>query len=166
MAILRAASFTAAIASLLAISALPAQVAAQPHASPSPSHDRHDRNRDGIGAGEIIAGAVILGGLAAILSSGNDRDRYDDEDWRHHGGSRRAVEQCISAVQARGGYNRQFRVTQVQQVERLRRGYRVRGDVRVRYQDGYRSGGRRRDDGTFACTTRQGRVDKLKIRGI
>jgi hypothetical protein len=40
-------------------------------ATPAPARDR---DRDGIGAGEIIAGAVVLGGLAAILSS-SDNDR-------------------------------------------------------------------------------------------
>ena len=39
-------------------------------------YDRYDRNRDGISAGEVIAGAVILGGIAAVIaSSGNDRNR-------------------------------------------------------------------------------------------
>jgi hypothetical protein len=38
------------------------------------------RDNDGISAGEVIAGAVILGGIAAVIaSSDNDRDRgYDD----------------------------------------------------------------------------------------
>ena len=51
---------------------------------PAQARDRHDRNRDrdSISAGEIIAGAVVLGGLAAVLSSGNngrnDRRGYDD----------------------------------------------------------------------------------------
>ncbi len=39
-------------------------------ATPALARDRYDhRDRDGIGAGEIIAGAVVLGGLAAILSA-------------------------------------------------------------------------------------------------
>src|SRR3546814_2720733 len=82
-------------------------------AAPAAARDRYDR--DGISAGEIIAGAVVLGGLAAILSSGyNDRyDRYDDrylgryDDPRYrycyhytrYGNSRSAVRQCVSAVE-------------------------------------------------------------------
>ena len=73
-------------------------------ASASPAmaddHRYRDRDRDGISAGEVIAGAVILGGLAAILASGNN-DRYDRDDRRNYGGdyrggytnSRTAVEQ-------------------------------------------------------------------------
>ena len=51
-------------------------------AAPAAARDRYDR--DGISAGEIIAGAVVLGGLAAILSSG-DNDRYDRYDDRYRG---------------------------------------------------------------------------------
>ena len=51
-------------------------------AAPAAARDRHDR--DGISAGEVIAGAVVLGGLAAILSSGNN-DRYDRYDNRYRG---------------------------------------------------------------------------------
>ena len=46
-----------------------------------------DRNNDGIGAGEIIAGALVIGGIAAIASAAsNDRgydrgyDRYGYDD--------------------------------------------------------------------------------------
>ncbi|WP_422060024.1 hypothetical protein [Sphingopyxis sp.] len=47
-------------------------------ATPAIARDR-DRDRDGISAGEVIAGAVVLGGLAAILSADNDRGgRYDN----------------------------------------------------------------------------------------
>ena len=39
-----------------------------------------DRDHDGIGAGEVVAGALVLGGIAAIAAAAsNDRhDRYDD----------------------------------------------------------------------------------------
>lgn len=46
----------------------------------TPAFARH-RDDDRIDAGEVIAGAVILGGLAAILSDNDgyrSRDRYDD----------------------------------------------------------------------------------------
>ncbi|MDE1468008.1 hypothetical protein [Aurantiacibacter sp. D1-12] len=52
-------------------------------AAPASAQDRYrDRDDDGISAGEVIAGAVILGGLAAILSSRDD-DRYDHRDRRY-----------------------------------------------------------------------------------
>lgn len=61
-----------------------------------------DHNGSGIGAGEVIAGALIIGGIAAVAAaaSDNDRDdrgyrydragyggdrRYDDRDWRRDG---------------------------------------------------------------------------------
>src|SRR3546814_1628848 len=69
--------------------------------TPSMARDRYDD--DGIGAGEIIAGAVVLGGLAAILASAGDRndyryrDRYRDPrngygyDYGRYGNGRSAV---------------------------------------------------------------------------
>lgn len=46
-----------------------------------------DRDHDGISAGEIVAGAVVLGGIAAIAAaaSDNDRDRYDGYNGRYDG---------------------------------------------------------------------------------
>lgn len=45
------------------------------------------RDNDGITAGEVIAGAIILGGIAAVISSSdNDRDyRYDDGRYNDRG---------------------------------------------------------------------------------
>ena len=75
-------------------------------------YDRYDRDRDGISAGEVIAGAVILGGLAAVIAAAdNDRDyRYNDRydydrsgyRYRHnnrYGGGRAAINQCVNAVE-------------------------------------------------------------------
>src|SRR6478672_8355370 len=89
-------------------------------ASPAAARDRHD---DGIDAGDIIAGALVIGGIAAVASSiGKDRGyngtyggpyyggRYDNRygnnygyDYNRYGNSRQAVEQCVSAAQ-RGAY--------------------------------------------------------------
>ena len=93
-------------------------------ATPALARDRYDhRDRDGIGAGEIIAGAVVLGGLAAILSADNDRydrydrndrrsrDRYNDprygygSDYGRYGNSRAAVGQCVRAVERGTSYS-------------------------------------------------------------
>ncbi len=116
--------------------------------------DRRDR---GIDTGDIIAGALILGGIAAIATSGgrNDRyrDRYDDRydrrydrrydnrDGYYRGGSARdAVERCIRTAE-REAYRRGFRrvdVTDVRDVDRRRDGYRVKGRIAV--DTGYRGG--------------------------
>ncbi|MBL0914899.1 MAG: hypothetical protein IBJ13_05120 [Sphingopyxis sp.] len=158
-------------------------------ATPAMARDRYDR--DGISAGEIIAGAVVIGGLAAILSSGdNDRydrdgryDRYDDRynrgrydndprygygyDYNRYGNSRAAVGQCVNAVER--GTTRYGRtdVTQVTEIDRKRDGYRIKGRVVVR--DGY--GGRwgrggYYDQGKFSCDVRYGRVQDIRYSGL
>ncbi|MGB3167495.1 MAG: hypothetical protein WBA68_12045 [Alteraurantiacibacter sp.] len=135
--------------------------------APASAQDRYrDRDDDGIGAGEIIAGAVILGGLAAILSSRNN-DRYDDyrygdRNYRSNGNyrgnyrgynngydgygrnsSRRAVEQCVRAAeQAAQRYTgSRAEVFEIRDIDRERRGYEIEGRIAVR--DDYRSRDRR-----------------------
>lgn len=153
-------------------------------ATPAAARDRHDR--DGISAGEIIAGAVVLGGLAAILSSGNDRyDRYDDRydnryrgryddprygygyDYRRYGNSRSAVSRCVRAVEQGSRRYGRTDVTQVTSIDRKRNGYKVKGRVVVR--DGY--GGRwgrggYYDRGKFSCDVRYGRVQDIRFSGL
>jgi len=158
-------------------------------ATPAAARDRHDRHdRDGISAGEIIAGAVVLGGLAAILSSDNDRyDRYDDRyrnddryrgryddprygygyDYGRYGNSRSAVSQCVSAVERGSRRYGRTDVTQVTSIDRKRDGYRVKGRVVV--TDGY--GGRwgrggYYDKGKFSCDIRYGRVQDVRLSGL
>jgi len=94
-------------------------------ATPALAQDDRD---DGIGAGEVIAGALILGGIAAVVAatSNNDNRRYNDGGYangRYYGNgnggnggngyrgydnrnyyngagnSRQAVEQCVNAAQ-------------------------------------------------------------------
>lgn len=110
------------------------------------------RDRDGISAGEIIAGALIIGGIAAVASAASkDSDSYDrdygygragygydrgighrnDGAWR--GNPRRAVEQCVYAAErnaARYSYGRAD-VTDVRDIRSTRLGYEVRGRIAV-----------------------------------
>jgi hypothetical protein len=140
----------------------------------APAQARHDDDR--ISAGEVIAGAVILGGIAAVLSSGNDRDRYDDrnydnrnvryDDNRHDdryergrggrddygynrgGNSRQAVNQCVNAVENWGNRYSRTNVRDIRNIDRTRNGYRITGSIVV--QDGWRGqnrGGRGYDRG-------------------
>lgn len=171
-----------AAAGMMATAAVPAQAA-----------DRYDRRGDGIGVGEVIAGVAILGGLAAILSSGNrDRDYrggtngYDDPyynngyDQQSYGGSRAAVQQCVAATQneARRYGQGRVRITDITDIDRNRGGYTINGRLQVQdYNRGYgnrydsrydnrRDRRARVDNGSFRCKVRNGRVVDVDIRGI
>lgn len=118
------------------------------------------RHHDGIDAGDVIAGALIIGGIAAVASaaSNSSRDRYDDryrdrgrgwdDDDRYddRGGyynngysSRSAVEQCVRAARSEANrYGGWARVTDVTRIDRVRGGYEVRGRLVVEDR-GYRN---------------------------
>ncbi len=151
-------------------------------ASVTPAMARDHRDNDGIGAGEIIAGAVVIGGLAALAGAfDNDRgrDRWDyrdyrgdrwDRDGRYGYGinPRAAVDRCVRAAenQARrfGGY-RYADVIDVRDIDRTRAGYRVKGRIDV--GGGWNRG--RSDRGNFTCYL-DGRgapqIDFSGVRGL
>ncbi len=142
-----------------------------------------DRNNDGIDAGEVIAGALIIGGIAAVAAAASkkDRDRYGyGRDYRYkragygnyyggygRHGSRGAVEACVRA--AENNATRYVRgradVTQVTRVQRKRNGYNVRGRIAVQDR-GYRWGRSRYDTGKFTCKVRYGRISDIDYSGI
>lgn len=129
-------------------------------ASATPAMADDHRDRGGIGAGEIIAGAVVIGGIAALAGAfDGDRDRWDRGDRRGYdrgfrGGTRGAVERCVRAAenQARrfGGY-RFADVTDIRDVDRTRSGFRIKGRIQVEGQRGWRGRGRDFDRGRFTC---------------
>lgn len=120
----------------------------------------HHRDNDGISAGEVIAGALVLGGIAAIASAAdNDRDgRYYDRDGRYDGYDRRgydyrygggnprqAVNQCVVAAERNASRYTWGRadVTDIRRIDRIRGGYQIDGRIAVqngRYRDGRRYG--------------------------
>lgn len=129
----------------------------------APAAQARDHRGDGIGAGEIIAGAVILGGLAAVIaSSDNDRNRgydndyrrdgrydngrYDDGrynrgggygyDYNRYGDSRQAVNQCINSVERWAGRYARSDVTRINDIDRTSKGYKIKGNIVVK--DGWR----------------------------
>ncbi len=156
-------------------------------AASAPAEARRHYDRDGIDAGDIIAGALIIGGIAAIASAAADNDRgyrssryYDDDGYgyRRNGyGSRAAVDQCVRAARNEAGRYGRARVTDVTRIERIRGGYEIRGRLVVeergwrgrgdwdrgyhydRYGDGY-------DKGRFSCVTRYGRIDDVRLSGL
>lgn len=124
-------------------------------ASPAVARD----HRGGIDGGDIIAGALVIGGIAAIAAAASnnndhDYDRYgygDDwpnRDWRGRdgwndgryrdgyygrGNPRQAIEQCVRAAErnaARYSYGRAD-VTDIRDVRNTRWGYEVRGRIAV-----------------------------------
>lgn len=134
-------------------------------ASPALARGHHD----GIDVGDVIAGAVVIGGIAAVAGAiGNDRgydygnyganyrysdrydyndrygynDRYDRYGYRN-GNPRQAVEQCVATAQneaSRYSYGRAD-VTDIRGVDRNSRGYTVRGRIAVNSQNrGWRNG--------------------------
>lgn len=153
----------------------------------------YDR-RDGISVGDIIAGAVVIGGIAAVagaIGRGNDY-RYDDRYYRngnynyYNGNPRAAVEQCVNAANrdARSRGYRYAQVTQVRDVNDTRYGWKIKGNLVVdgsggyynnnrgwndRYNDRYnngRYGYQRQDSGSFTCWIDRGRVSRMDYSGI
>lgn len=143
-------------------------------ATPAMADDRRDRG--GIGAGEIIAGAVVIGGIAALAGAfdgnrGRDRwdrgDRFDRGGYGFRGGSRSAVDRCVRAAenQARrfGGY-RFADVIDVRDIDRTRNGFRVKGRIAV--QGSPRWGGRNSDTGRFTCRIDGRGVPRVDFSGV
>jgi hypothetical protein len=155
-------------------------------ASPAAARDRHD---DGIDAGDIIAGALVIGGIAAVASSIGNNNRYDRTyggpyygdyngrydsrygyDYNRYGNSRQAVQQCVNAAQ-RSAWG--ARVTDIRSIDRKRDGYRIKGTVVVNERGGgwgrdynYRYRGRNYDQGKFSCDVRYGRVVDVDFSGL
>lgn len=158
-------------------------------ATPAFASDNHRGN--GIDAGDVIAGALVIGGIAAVAAAvDNDRDRdyrrgdyrygdrYDHYDRRdrdnrryaNYGHAERAVQQCVRAAERRaeryGGGRAD--VSRVTDIDRDRRGFRVEGRIAV--NDGYRYGRNDRrggwDEGRFVCDWERGRVVDVDYRGI
>ena len=147
-------------------------------AAPAEAQRYRDRDRDGVSAGEVIAGALILGGIAAIASSSNrDRNtyRYRDNHYRQHQTPRRAINQCVRVAERtaqRNGY-RFANVVDINRVRDTRRGWNITGRIEVGGQRSYRDQrrgnrgyNRGNDTGRFSCEIRRGRVTDIDYRGI
>ncbi|QFT78247.1 hypothetical protein [Erythrobacter sp. THAF29] len=100
-------------------------------------------HRHRVDAGDVLAGVLIIGGIAAIASAANDRkrDRYRDYDYRRtrdydrdydrrdrrrstgSSGLDSAVDQCVSRIE------RDVRVESVDGVDRTAEGWNVRGSL-------------------------------------
>ncbi len=156
-------------------------------AAPAEAQRYRDRDNDGISAVEVIAGALIIGGIAAIASASNkDRDRYRDHRYRDNyyrsnGNPRRAINKCVRVAenQARRAGYRFANVVDINRVRDTRRGWNITGRIEVDGARGYRDQrrgyndrydrrgyNRRGDTGRFSCQIRRGRVVDVDYRGI
>ncbi len=119
---------------------------------------RYD-HRGGISAGDIIAGAVVLGGIAAVAGAlGRDDDyRRDDRYYRdgrygyYNGDPRSAVERCVNAARqdARSRGYRFAEVTEVRDVKDTSYGWKIRGNLLVEGNRGYYQRGGYYDRGYY-----------------
>ncbi|MEH6791441.1 hypothetical protein [Parasphingorhabdus sp.] len=130
------------------------------------------RHRDGISGGDVLAGILVIGGIAAIASaaSKNDRNRrYEDRDARPDdrryddryndrrdsnydrgtGDMESAIRVCSDAAERQAGGN--ARVSEVDSVIRDGAGWRVEGALENSEQR------------TFLCGASDGRVDFVQL---
>lgn len=169
-------TITGAIAAVLLTTAV---------ASPAQARDYYGRrDHGGISLGDVVVGAIAVAGVATVaaaLSSRNRHDRgYDNgRDASRYGNDQRAsIDACTYEAQREAGrrFGSSARVSNIDNVDRNRDGYQVRGTVEVqsRYNDGYGNGGYGRDRyydrysrGTervaFSCSARYGQVTDLRI---
>jgi hypothetical protein len=124
-------------------------------------HRGYDRGRRhhnrGASAGDVIAGVAIIGVIAAIAgaaSKSNNRSRDRGYDGNINSEDQ-AADACASRVEQR--YGNSARVRSVDDVQRTRDGYEVRGTVETNDRDS-RNGQQR-----FTCSVRYGQVDDVRV---
>ncbi len=134
---------------------------------------RGHRHRGGIDGGDLLAGILVIGGIAAIASaaSNNSRDRrYEDRDYRSEnqryddrsadrrddsrydrgtGDMESAINACSSAAERQAG--RDARVSAIESVARDGDGWRVEGELS------------NSEERSFLCGATEGRVDFVQV---
>lgn len=105
-------------------------------AAPAAARGRH-HHHDDVDAGDVVAGAVIVGGIAAIASAITQGNRQKQDA---------AVEGCSNEAENRTG----GRVSEIRHVRKSKGYYTVEG-----WLDAAAEGGPRH---SFACTIRNGSV--------
>lgn len=148
-----------------------------------------DYRNGGISTGDVIAGALIIGGIAAAASGRNGGydygDRYDNRyggNYGYRGDPRAAVEQCVGVARQQASRYGRAEVTRITQVKDKDRGWEVKGQITVggngwngggyggRYDNRYDSRWGNRsgyaDSGSFKCRIDRGRVVDLDFSGL
>ncbi len=143
----------------------------------SPAMAQPRRDNDGIRTGEVIAGALIVGGVAAALAANNNNHRRVMPV-----SPRQAVDQCVRAAE-RGAIRYSGDVTDIRSVRQTRNGIEVRGRIAVKTfagqwrgrgqygngwgndHRGWNNNLRGYDAGNFTCTFERGRTN-VKYSGV
>lgn len=150
--------------------------------APASAHHKH---RDKIDGKDVIAGALIIGGIAALASAASKDRHYRGDRYHHHyrkGNPRRAVGKCVHAAERQARYSgyRFADVTEIRSVRDTGYGWQVKGRLVVdglrSYRASYRGGHRHHnyhepyrsayDRGKFTCHIERGRVADVNYRGI
>lgn len=147
-------------AAMLATSATPAMAQGFPGGGYNNGYGhydyRHDRRRHhnrGVSAGDVIAGVAIVGVLAAIVGAASKSNR--NSGYRGDINSEdQAADACASRIEQR--YGNSARVRNIDDVQRTRYGYEVRGTVET--NDRYD-----RNTQRFTCSVRYGQVEDVRI---
>jgi hypothetical protein len=119
-------------ASGLAAAALLAAIAAPADARGR----RHHRHHDDVDAGDVVAGAVVAAGIAALVSSIGEAKRARQDS---------AVDRCSAEAEGRTG----GRVSEILHVGKRKGYYTVEGAL---------DGGRDGPGDSFTCTVRHGTI--------
>lgn len=113
--------------------------------------DRRWRGRNrGVDAGDILAGVLILGGIAAVASAATNSARRGD-DRSFNDDVRSASDRCGAAAVAQSGLG--SRIERIDNVVRDGQGWRVEGLV----------GSRRNGVDSFTCGISYGRIDYVRF---
>ena len=138
----------------------------------APADARHYRhwNGDGVELGDLVVGAIVIGGIAILVSEiararDNDGTIFGNDRKRRSSAENAAVEACASAAQRRvreEGHN--GRVRDITDVQRLGDSLRVRGVVVYRPSgDWSRDGGYDWSSARFTCSYTLGRIDYVRL---
>ncbi len=143
-------------------------------ATPAEARHRGYRHNDGIGLGDVVLGTIAIAGVATAIgaiTSGNRNGRYDDRygNRGYTSGRSASVDACGYEAEREAGrrFGAGARVRDIQEIDRDRYGYRVRGTLEVQGgNNGYgrdRYYDRRSERVAFTCSVENGRVRDLRI---
>ncbi len=128
-------------------------------------HGWHRRHRDRVDGGDVVAGVVVVGILAAILASSSKKNRERETgrtDYPQQRGNitseDAAVDACVTATENQFGDRASVR--DINAVDRTADGWDVEGIVQKR---GNWRENRNQEQRRFTCSVRFGAIDNVYI---